>query len=187
MLKGIVKVWDSKQLPPDWFKRQQADIEATQALEKNVKTIVNQVRTAGDKALLEFAFKFDGSKLASSTLRVSPEEIKEAYKKVSKEQIAALEFMKQRVSVFQKQLLNQLEIKTFNEGILVKTVLRPIESVGCYVPGGQATYPSTVVMTVVPAKIAGVPRVVVCSPSNEEGKVNSLVLVAADLCGVDEV
>jgi histidinol dehydrogenase len=187
MLKGIVKLWDSKQLPPDWFKRQQADIEATQTLQNNVKSIVNQVRTAGDKALLDFAFKFDRSKLTPSTLRVSSEEIKEAYKKVSKEQITALEFMKQRVSVFQKQQLSQLEIKTFNEGILVKTVLRPIESVGCYVPGGQATYPSTVIMTVMPATIAGVPRVVVCSPSNEEGKVNSLVLVAADLCGVNEI
>ena len=70
---------------------------------------------------------------------------------------------------------------------MVQTVLRPIESVGCYVPGGQAAYPSTVVMTAVPAKIAGVPRIVVCSPSDAEGKVNPLVLVAADICGVNEV
>ena len=187
MPKGLVKVWDSKQLPADWFKRQQADQKATADLENNVKTIINQVKTEGDKALLEFALKFDKAKLTPETLRVSPQEIKAAYRQVSKEQVAAIEFMKQRVSVFQKQLLNQTEIKTFNEGIMVQTVLRPIESVGCYVPGGQAAYPSTVVMTVVPGKIAGVPRVVVCSPCDAEGKVNPLVLVAAEICGVDEV
>ena len=187
MPKGLVKIWDSKQLPADWFKRQQADQKATADLENTVKNIINQVKTEGDKALLEFALKFDKAKLTSETLRVSPEEIKAAYRQVSKEQVAAIEFMKQRVSVFQKQLLNQTEIKAFNEGIMVQTILRPIDSVGCYVPGGQAAYPSTVVMTAVPGKIAGVPRVVVCSPCDAEGKVNPLVLVAAEICGVDEV
>jgi histidinol dehydrogenase len=187
MPKGLVKVWDSKQLPADWFKRQQVDQKATADLENNVKAIINQVKTEGDKALLEFALKFDKAKLTPETLRVSPEEIKAAYQQVSKEQVAAIEFMKQRVRVFQKQLLNQTEIKTFNEGIMVQTVLRPIESVGCYIPGGQAAYPSTLVMTAVPAKIAGVPRVVVCSPCDAEGKVNPLVLVAAEICGVNEV
>ena len=95
--------------------------------------------------------------------------------------------MKEKVSSFQKQLLTQTDIKTANDGISVQTVLRPIESVGCYVPGGQAAYPSTLVMTVVPAKVAGVPRIVVCSPSDAKGKVNPLVLVAADICEVDEV
>src|ERR1035437_5589452 len=95
--------------------------------------------------------------------------------------------MKQKVNNFQKQLLTQTDIKTTNDGISVQTVLRPIESVGCYVPGGQAAYPSTLVMNAVPAKVAGVPRIVVCSPSDAKGKVNPLVLVAADICGVDEV
>jgi histidinol dehydrogenase len=188
MQKGkIVKVWDSKQLPADWFKRQQADQKGTVDLEANVKAIMNQVKTSGDKALIEFALKFDKAKLTPATLKVTPEENKEAYSKVTKEQIAAIDFMKQRVSVFQKQLLSQSEVKALNEGIMVQTVLRPIESVGCYVPGGQAAYPSTVVMTALVAKIAGVPRIVVCSPSDAEGKVNPLVLVAADVCGVDEV
>ena len=187
MPKGLVKVWNSKQLPAEWFKRQQADQKAIDDLETDVKTIINQVKTEGDKALLEFAFKFDKVILTPETIRVSSKEIKTAYGQVSKEQVAAIEFMKQRVSVFQKQLLNQTKIKTFNEGIMVQTVLRPIEAVGCYVPGGQAVYPSTVVMTAVPAKIAGVPRVVVCSPCDTEGKVNPLVLVAADICGVSEI
>jgi histidinol dehydrogenase len=182
-----VKVYKSTELPKDWAKRQQADQKATADLEASVKAIINQVRVDGDKALLEFAQRFDKAKLTTSTLRASKEEIQEAYSKVTKEQVAAIEFMKQRVSWFQKQLLSQTDIRAFNEGIMVQTVLRPIESVGCYVPGGQASYPSTVVMTAVPAKIAGVPRIVVCSPSDAEGKVNPLVLVTADICGVDEV
>jgi histidinol dehydrogenase len=184
---STVRVWNSKQLPSDWFRRQRVDQKATADLEAVVKAIMAQVKTNGDAALLEFALRFDKAKLTPTTLKASPEEIKEAYSKVTKDQVASIDFMKQRVSVFQKQLVSQTEVKAFNEGIMVQTVLRPIESVGCYVPGGQAAYPSTVVMTAVPAKIAGVPRIVVCSPSDAEGKVNPLVLVAADLCGVNEI
>jgi len=183
----IVKQWDAKQLPPDWFKRQQVDQSAISELRTNVETIITQVRAKGDAALIGFAEKYDKAQLTSATLRVSPEEFKEAYNKVSKEQVTAIEFMKKRVSIFQKQLLANTDVTAFNEGIMVQTVLRPIESVGCYVPGGQAAYPSTVVMTAFVAKIAGVSRVVVCSPSNAEGKVNPLVLVASDICNVDEV
>jgi histidinol dehydrogenase len=182
-----VKLYKAAELPKNWAKRQQVDKNAAADLETSVKAIINQVRSDGDKALLEFALRFDKANLTPATIKASPEEIKEAYNQVTKEQVAAIEFMKQRVSVFQKQLLSQTDIKAFNEGIMVQTVLRPIESVGCYIPGGQAAYPSTVVMTAVPAKIAGVPRIVVCSPSDAQGKVNSLVLVAADICGVDEV
>ena len=182
-----VKVIDSKQLPVDWFKRQLTDQKAAQELENNVKAIINQVKADGDRALVEFAQRFDKAELHLRGLRIKPAEIKEAYTKTSPNQISALKFMKDKVSTFQKQLLTQIDIKTTNDGISVKTVLRPIESVGCYVPGGQAAYPSSLVMTVVPAKVAGVPRVVVCSPSDVNGKVNPLVLVAADICGVDEV
>ena len=131
--------------------------------------------------------KFDKAELTLRALKVKSGEIKEAYTKVTKQQISALQFVKEKVNAYQKQLLTQTDIKTTNDGIAVQTVLRPIESVGCYVPGGQAAYPSTLVMTAVPAKVAGVPRIVVCSPSDAKGKVNPLVLVAADICGVDEV
>ncbi len=188
MRQGLgIEVWDSKELPVDWFKRQKADEKATADLEIAVKNIVNKVKTEGDAALVEFALKFDRAELSARSLKVRPQEIKDAYTKTSQQQISALKFMKERVSVFQKQLLTQTDIKTTNDGISVQTILSPIESVGCYVPGGQAAYPSTVVMTAVPAKIAGVARIVVCSPSDAKGKVNPLVLVAADICGVDEV
>lgn len=185
--KVEVKLYKAAQLPKDWAKRQQVDQKATADLETSVKIIVGKVRSEGDSALIDYAARFDKAVLTPQTLKASPEEFKEAYSKVTKEQVAAIEFMKQRVGVFQKQLLANSDVKAFNEGIMIQTVLRPIESVGCYVPGGQAAYPSTVVMTALPAKIAGVPRIVVCSPSDAQGKVNPLVLVASDICGVNEV
>jgi histidinol dehydrogenase len=188
MQKGsAIKLWDSKQLPKDWFCRQHTDQKAQAELEANVKSIIDRIRVEGDKALLDFVQEFDKAPLTSTTLKVSLQEIKEAYQKVTKEQIAAIEFMKHRVSVFQKHLLTQTDVKVFNEGIMIQTLLQPLESVGCYVPGGQAVYPSTVVMTALVAKIANVPRIVICSPSNSEGKVNPLVLVTADICGITEI
>jgi histidinol dehydrogenase len=187
MQKGIVKQWTAQELPSDWFKRQQADQKATLELEESVRAIINQVKAEGDKALLEFALKFDKAELTFKTLRVRSEEFKEAYTQTSPEQLSSLNFMKEKISNYQKQILTQTDVKQNNNGISVQTVLKPLESVGCYVPGGQAAYPSTLVMTVVPAKIAGVPRIVVVSPSDSQGKVNPLVLVAADVCGVDEV
>jgi histidinol dehydrogenase len=182
-----VKVWKSEALPSDWFKRQKVDEKAVQEVENSVKAIIKQVKEKGDGALVEFALKYDKAELTLRNLKVRKEEIKEAYTKTTREQVSALRFMKERVNAFQKQQLTQTEIDSSGDGICVKTVLRPIESVGCYVPGGQAAYPSTLIMTAIPAKVAGVPRIVVCSPSDQKGKVNSLVLVAADMCGVDEI
>ena len=182
-----MRVWKSEALPLDWFKQQKADEKAVQEVENSVKAIIKQVKDNGNNALVEFALKFDKAELTLRTLKVKTEEIKEAYNRASLEQVSALKFMKEKVEAFQKQLLAQTEIKTSSDGIWVQTVLRPIESVGCYVPGGQATYPSTLIMTTVPAKVAGVPRIVVCSPPDTKGKINPLVLVAADICGVDEV
>jgi len=181
-----VKVWKATALPPDWFKRQTPDEKASEQLERNVKDIINKVIKNGDAALIELTEKFDKTRLNTKDLRVKPTDIKEAYKAVSKEQISTLKFIKDKVSAFEK-LLKQAKTKTSKEGITVQTVLRPIGSVGCYVPGGQAAYPSTLVMTAVPAKVAGVPRIVVCSPPNAKGIINPLVLVAADMCGVNEV
>ncbi|MCL2256812.1 MAG: histidinol dehydrogenase [Candidatus Bathyarchaeota archaeon] len=182
----IVKQWTAKTLPPDWFKPQQEIQKNSKSLEDTVKTIISQVRKDGDKAIIEFVEKFDKTKLSIQALRVSAEEIRAAYCKITPQQLDALLFMKQRVETYQKQQVqpeNQINL----DGISIKTVLYPLDSVGCYVPGGQAAYPSTVIMTVVPAKVAGVKRIVVCSPTDATGKINDLVIVASDICGVDEV
>ena len=182
-----VRVWKSSALPPDWFKRQAPDEKTSEQVESNVKAIVSTVLKSGDAALIAFTEQFDEARLAAKDFRVTLREIEEAYKTVDKEQVAALRFMKNKLSAFEKLVLKQVGFKTTQDGVTVQNVLRAIESVGCYVPGGQAAYPSTLVMTAVPAKVAGVPRIVVCSPPNAEGTVNPLVLVAADICGVDEV
>src|SRR5665647_547660 len=150
MRQGLsIKVWNSKELPGDWFKRQKADEKETQEVDCSVKAIINQVKAEGDAALVELALKFDKAELNFRALRVKPGEIKEAYNKAAPEQVFAIRFMKEKVNVYQKQLLTQTEIKTAGDGISIQTVLRPIQSVGCYVPGGQAAYPSTLVMTAV--------------------------------------
>jgi histidinol dehydrogenase len=182
-----VKVWKSSALPSGWFKRQAPDEQTAERVESNVKAIVSTVVKNGDTALIALTEQFDEARLEAKDLRVTPSEIKDAYNEVSQEQVAALKFMKNMVTAFEKLTLKQAGFQTSKNGITVQNVVRPIESVGCYVPGGQAAYPSTLVMTAVPAKAAGVPRIVVCSPPNAYGMVNPLVLVAAGICGVNEV
>ncbi len=182
-----VRLWRSSVLPPDWYKRQASNEQTNAQIESNVKAIISYVMKSGDAALLALTERFDQARLEAKDLRATPGEIKEAYNKVTQEQLDALKFMKKKISAFEKLALKQVGFKTSQVGVTVQSVLRPIDSVGCYVPGGQAAYPSTLVMTAVPAKAAGVPRIVVCSPPNGEGKVNPLVLVAADICEVNEV
>jgi len=179
-----VKMWKASALPANWNKRTQT---LDETLSENVKTIIKKVAENGDATLIEFTEKFDKAALKADDLQVTQEEIKAAYSMVSEEQIAALKLMKNKVGAFEKLVMEQFKLETSKDGIAIRNVLRPIESVGCYVPGGQAAYPSTVVMTAVPAKIAGVSRIVVCSPPTAKGTVNPLVLVAADICGVNEI
>jgi histidinol dehydrogenase len=183
-----VKVWNAKELPSDWFKRtRMLDEKTVESIENDIKAIINDVKKNGDAALEKFTEKFDKVKMKAKNLRVTREEIRDAYSMVSEEQVSALKLMKEKVSAFEKLSMKRHEIATSNEGINIQNRLFPIESVGCYIPGGQAVYPSTVVMTTVPAKVAGVSRIVVYSPPDKDSKVNPLVLVAADICGVNEV
>jgi histidinol dehydrogenase len=186
--ESIVKVWKAAQLPPNWFNRTSQDREsAIGETEKSTKKIIKRVVDNGDKALIELTLEFDKAVLSPETLRVNRSEIEKAYDSVSEEQISALKFMKKRLSALEKPLLKQRKLRTQVQGIRITSKIYPIESAGCYVPGGLAVYPSTLIMTVVPAKVAGITRVVVCSPPNDKGAINPLILVAADICGVDEI
>ena len=158
-----IRIWNAAELPSNWFKRAEA---FDPSLEKRVKTVIRRVRTQGDNGLLAVTYKFDRAKLSADKLRVTSKEIQAAYNKVTEEQVVALRLMKGKVASFEQLALKQLGVATSQDGITIQNILFPIESVGCYVPGGQAAYPSTVVMTAVPAKVAGVTRIVVCSPPN---------------------
>jgi len=152
-----------------------------------VKSIIDEVRRRGDAALIEFTEKFDRVKLSPNRLRVNREDIEKAYDKVSEEQISAVEYAKNRVEEFQRRLLERINFELETRGVKIRSCTSPIRRVGCYTPGGQTGYPSSLIMTVTPAKVAGVPQVVVCSPPRSKDEIDPLILVAADICGVNEI
>jgi len=150
-----------------------------------VKSIILDVKKRKDKAIKEYEKKFTGAKLKS--IKVSQSEIKNAYSKVTKEQIAAIKLAKKRLEKSERAVKNQLKkIVLQIDGIKIDKDFVPLESVGCYIPGGGARYPSTVVMSVIPAKVAGVKKIIGVSPPNKNGMIDPLTLVAGDICGIDE-
>ncbi len=151
---------------------------------EKVRLIVEEVKKRGDSALIEFTEKFDGVKLKE--LEVRDEEIDRAYELVDDDLIDAIELAKENIEKFHSITAPQELFIDFDWAVLGKKYL-PIESAGVYVPGGRASYPSTALMACVPAKIAGVDRVVVCTPPARDGSVNPLTLVACDIAGVDEM
>jgi histidinol dehydrogenase len=151
-----------------------------------VESILKNVQKNGDSAVKKYEKKFTRAKLTS--LRVSKNEINQAYSKVSKKEISAIRLAKTRVektesivkSIFKNKIIS-------HDGIKISKKFVAIQSTGCYIPGGLAQYPSSVIMSVIPAKVAGVKRIVVVSPPNSDGKINSLTIVAADICGATEI
>ena len=155
------------------------------SLLEDAKAIMRDVSEHGDPAVLNYTSKFDGARLDS--LRVSEQEMKQAYAQVTKDQIMAVKLMKQRLIKSELAILKRLKgIAVSSEGVRIDRMVKPVTSVGCYIPGGKARYPSTVVMCAVPAKVAGLKRVVALSPPRKDGTIDPLTLVAADICGVDE-
>ena len=154
-------------------------------VEKIVAEVIENVKSNGDKALFEYALKFDKASLDS--LEVTKEEISQAVKCVDKEFLEVLKRAKQNIWEFhQKQYREGFEIKKEN-GIILGQKIIPIEKVGLYVPGGTASYPSTVLMDAIPAKIAGCKEVVMVSPPDKNGKINPVILASAFVAGVDKI
>jgi len=151
-----------------------------------VESILKNVQKNGDSAIKKYEKKFSGAKINS--LRLSQNEIKNAYSKVSKNKIDAIRLSKSRLEKTESAVKSILKNKIINiDGIKISKTFVPIQSVGCYIPGGLAKYPSSVIMSVIPAKIAGVKRIVVVSPPNSDGRIDPLTIVAADLCGANEI
>lgn len=150
-----------------------------------VLEVINAVRQGGDAALRSYTNRFDGVDV--ETLRVSAAEFDAARQALSAPQIAAIRTAIANVERFHaSQMPQSMELETM-PGVRCERVIRPISAVGLYVPAGSAPLPSAVVMLGVPARIAGCPRRVLCTPPNREGGANAAVLVAAELCGVDTV
>lgn len=153
---------------------------------KVVESILKKVQKDGDLAIKKYERKFSGAKLTS--LRVSKNEIENAYKKVSKQEITAIKLAKNRLEKTESIIKSVLKNKNINnDGVKISKKFVPIQNTGCYIPGGLAKYPSSVIMSVIPAKVAGVKRIVVVSPPDSSGKIDPLTIVAAHICGASEI
>lgn len=152
-----------------------------------VSEIVNAVKEQGDSAVFSYTKKFDGWDINSENIRVTDEEIKAAYKEVDEQFIQTLKDAAENIFAFHQKQLRESWIITKEDGSILGQKITPIESVGAYAPGGKAFYPSSVLMNIIPAKVAGVNKIVLATPSGKDGKVHPVTLVAADIAGADEI
>ena len=181
MIKTII-ITNAKE---DAAKLRNSGISISDQLIQGVASIMNDVAERGDAAIIDYTEKLDGVRLNS--LKVTEEEFEQAYSMVTKKQIQAINVIKRRLMESEVSVMNHLKgISILSDGIKVHRLIHAISSVGCYIPGGNARYASTMVMCAVPAKVAGVKRIVAISPPLRDGTVDPLTLVAARICGVKE-
>jgi histidinol dehydrogenase len=186
--KLSIKILDCSKARFSILKRRWPNVKLFDSgVTEHVRSIIEEVKKRGDLALVDFTEKFDSVKLSKNRIRVEEEDLRKAYRSVSKEKVSAVRFAKRRIEMFQKKLLRRLIFQTETNGIKFRSYVSPIRRLGCYVPGGKAAYPSSLVMMIAPAKVAGVPEVVVCSPPRRGGEIEPSILVAADICGVEEI
>lgn len=158
---------------------------ATPAAEASVKRILHAVQRTGDKAIARYTLQYDRVNIKPAEFRISEEQIKGAYYHIRKDEGDTLRHMAQRIRTFhERQEPNTIMYQ--DGGIKLGRVSVALDSVGLYVPGGKAVYPSSALMNAIPAKVAGVKRIVMCTPS-QKGEISPHLLVAADIAGVDEL
>lgn len=168
------------------FKKMQRSIESgTDEQVAVVRSIIKQVRTFGDQALFELTEKFD--RVVLSKLRVSEREIEKAYEEIDPELLAIIREAANNIRFYHEQQKRQSWFVTKEDGTVLGQKITPLDAVGVYVPGGTAAYPSSVLMGVIPAKVAGVRRIVLTSPPQADGSLPAGVLVAAKESGVEEI
>ncbi len=152
-------------------------------LEQAVRQIISEVRHGGDAALLDLTLRIDGVELSS--LEVSKQQIASAYQEVTAELVAALKLAAERIDDFHTRQKQGIWREVDKPGL--GQLIRPLERIGVYVPGGTAAYPSTVLMTAIPARVAGVKEIILVTPPGQSGAVPPPTLVAADMAGVDRI
>ncbi|WP_226643340.1 histidinol dehydrogenase [Mesobacillus subterraneus] len=157
----------------------------TEEQRKAVQSIIAEVRASGDQALRTFTKKFD--QVALDNFMVTDDEISEAYKSVSSQLVDIIKEAADNIRNYHEKQLRPSWMTTEENGTMLGQKVTPLDSVGVYVPGGTAAYPSSVLMNVIPAKTAGVQRIVMVSPPGQDGKLPAGVLVAADIAGVKEI
>ena len=161
------------------------DINTKSGVEDIVSDIIDNVKLNGDKALKEYSLKFDKAEI--ECLEVTKEEIEAAYNSEDKEFIATLEKARDNIHHFHSHQVRNNFIINDKDGVILGQKITPIEKVGLYVPGGTASYPSSVLMNAVPAKIAGVKEIVMVTPPDKSGNIPAPILAAAKVAGVDRI
>ena len=155
--------------------------------EKAVAQIIQDVREKGDEALFSYTEQFDRCRLSKESIRVTPEEIEEGCASCDAAFLTAMERSAANIRAFHEKQKRNGWFETRPDGTILGMRILPIASAGVYVPGGKAAYPSSVLMNVLPAKAAGVERIIMCTPPGADGKVNPGTLAAAKIAGVDEI
>jgi len=155
-------------------------------IEKPVRDILVQVKKQGDQALLRLTKRFDGWNASLENIRVSSREVRTALKTLSEEERKALEFAAKRIEKFHLLQVQRSWSFAEEDGTILGQIVRPIDRVGIYVPGGKAAYPSSVLMNAIPAKVAGVPEIIMACPA-PKGYLNPAVMAAAHIAGVDMI
>lgn len=181
----IVKLWEypteKKEALVSRSKSQIKDVGP------DVQKIISEVKKNGDSSVCKFTKDFDNVEVSEDNIIVSEDEFEQAYEEVDEEDIRIIERAASAVKKYHLHQLPESWEKEFEEGVKAGQIVRPLKSIGAYVPGGTAKYPSTVLMSVIPAKVAGVEEIVLCTPPSPKGKVNPEVLVASVIAGVDKV
>ncbi len=156
-------------------------------IEEKVRAIIDDVRLNGDDALIKYPRRFDKVKLSTRQIRVGESEISGAFQNITSDFISSLKIIINNVSGFYKMQLKKPCRMTSNDGAILKEIIHPMESVGIYIPSGTAPLVSTVYMTAIPAKVAGVKRIAIATPPDKNGRINPYILAVANLLNVNEI
>jgi len=172
----------------DWLREGiRRGLKGLDEIEDVVRSIIDDVRNRGDKAVRDYTERFDGAESVPSSVEVTSSEIRRAYSLVDDSVTEALRRAADNIERFHERQVQQSWTCILDDGTQMGQVIRPLERVGLYVPGGTAAYPSSVLMGAIPARVAGVSQVIACTPPSPGGVANPYVLVAADIAGVDRV
>jgi histidinol dehydrogenase len=155
--------------------------------EATVREVLQTVRRQGDKALLQYTQEFDHKTLTADELRVSGSELDAAYQQVSKDLLDAIRLACKQIEAFHRQRVPKSWVQFEDDDVVLGKRYTPVDRAGLYVPGGTASYPSTVMMNAIPARVAQVPRIVMVTPPGIDNKINPAVLVAAQEAGIEEI
>ena len=181
----MIRCYDFETITPEQILNR--DLRAEQSVEAVVDAIIADVRARGDAALVDYAAKFDGAALTEETLQVTQAEIDEAFAATDPYFVETLRQAARNIEAFHRQQVHKNFVTTEQDGVVLGQKYTPIEKAGVYVPGGTAAYPSTVLMDVIPAKVAGVAEIVMTTPAGKDGRVNPVILAAAATAGVTKI